>query len=406
MTEQFPIDGVPAHERLSRDLSAVVDQMVARHQREIPEYRMLPPETLRTDVTAVTLDAVRYYVEWLREGRAPYEPELARLASSAGRRSEEGLPLAAIQSAYLMGVEGIFRRLVATAGPDDLDAVRTLASRLFEIVRDALAAVTNGYLAELRVAAGERNEVRRATLTTLLTDGVSTVAPSFGGTAAGRYLVLAVSLGKHPDALRSGINAAVVERRMLRRLAAALDSAAEGDALTSLNPAGGLAVVPARGDVGWPHWEDLIARCAEAAGVAVTAAGAIAEPSQVPAAASQVGQVLEVLRWFNRPAGLYRLQDVAVEYQLTRPGAARAELAKLLAPIEPHPDLIATLDWFVRTGQNRQQTASKLHVHPNTIIYRLRRITELTGIDTAQPQGMNQLSAALAARRAERPAGG
>ncbi|GAB3935741.1 helix-turn-helix domain-containing protein [Kribbella albertanoniae] len=402
MTEQFRIDGIPAHERLSRDLTEVVEQIVARHQRDLPEYRSLPPEVLRTDVTAVTLDAVRYYVDWLREGRSPYDAELARLASSAGRRSEEGLPLAAIQSAYLMGFEGIFRRLTAAAEPGDLEAVRKLASRLFEIAWEAMAAVTEGYLVEMRVAVGERNEARRALLTALLTDDAPTVTLPAGVTLAARYLVLAVRLGRHPDTMRSGVNTGAVERRMLRRLTGALDSTDDGGALTSLNASGGLVLVPLRTDVDWSYCEGLIERGTEAAGVSISAAGAIAEPAQIPAAASQVGQVLEVVRWFDRPPGLYRLQDVVVEYQLTRPGVARAELAGLLAPLEPYPDLIATLEWFVRTGQNRQQTASKLHVHPNTIIYRLRRITELTGLDSAHARGMTQLSAAVAARRAER----
>jgi DNA-binding PucR family transcriptional regulator len=40
-------------------------------------------------------------------------------------------------------------------------------------------------------------------------------------------------------------------------------------------------------------------------------------------------------------------------------------------------------------------------IHPNTVDYRLRRITELTGIDATQPRGIHHLTAALAAQRAE-----
>ncbi|MDG4863407.1 helix-turn-helix domain-containing protein, partial [Streptomyces sp. T-3] len=46
----------------------------------------------------------------------------------------------------------------------------------------------------------------------------------------------------------------------------------------------------------------------------------------------------------------------------------------------------------------RRPTAAELHVHPNTVDYRLRRISELTGLDPANTADVPLLSAALAAR--------
>jgi sugar diacid utilization regulator len=154
--------------------------------------------------------------------------------------------------------------------------------------------------------------------------------------------------------------------------------------------------------VDWPWWIESIAKAAQTTGVEVTAAAAVAGAEHVPASAELVGELLDVVRWFGLPPALYRLEDLSVEYQLSRPGPARAALAALLDPLDRHPDLLTTVDAYGATQHNRRRTAGLLHVHPNTVVYRLRRIAELTGIDTATQRGLYQLGAGLAARRAER----
>lgn len=47
-----------------------------------------------------------------------------------------------------------------------------------------------------------------------------------------------------------------------------------------------------------------------------------------------------------------------------------------------------------------------LHLHPNTVDYRLRRIAVRTGLDPTRPADLPRITAALAARDAERAAGG
>lgn len=82
-------------------------------------------------------------------------------------------------------------------------------------------------------------------------------------------------------------------------------------------------------------------------------------------------------------------------------GPARARLAGLLGPLAAYPDLRETLATFLGTGLNRRRTTSLLHVHPNTVNYRLRRIAELTGLDPAEADGVARLTAAFAAFNAE-----
>ena len=88
-----------------------------------------------------------------------------------------------------------------------------------------------------------------------------------------------------------------------------------------------------------------------------------------------------------------------LEYQLTRPSDAHAALSELLDPLDRNPDLPHTLEVYLANDLDRRRTAAALHVHPNTLDYRLRRIVELTGLDPATSRGLQLLGASLAARR-------
>jgi DNA-binding PucR family transcriptional regulator len=98
------------------------------------------------------------------------------------------------------------------------------------------------------------------------------------------------------------------------------------------------------------------------------------------------------------------MQDLLIEYQITRPGPARDHLAATLAPLENHPELLETLRVHLETGLNRKGTGRRMHIHPNTVDYRLRRITQTTGIDLALPEGISRAHIALLALDLEQQA--
>jgi DNA-binding PucR family transcriptional regulator len=53
-----------------------------------------------------------------------------------------------------------------------------------------------------------------------------------------------------------------------------------------------------------------------------------------------------------------------------------------------HSELIATLRAFVNAGFNITKSAESLSVHPNTVVYRLRRIRKITGRDPHMPDDL------------------
>ena len=119
----------------------------------------------------------------------------------------------------------------------------------------------------------------------------------------------------------------------------------------------------------------------------------------VPRAWAQAQDVVRLARRLDRAPGGYTLHDVLLEYQLTRPSDALSALAGLLDPLDRNPDLPRTLETYLAHDLDRRSTAAALHVHPNTLDYRLRRIVDLTGLDPSTSRGLQLLGAALAARR-------
>jgi purine catabolism regulator len=62
-------------------------------------------------------------------------------------------------------------------------------------------------------------------------------------------------------------------------------------------------------------------------------------------------------------------------------------------------DLLLTLEGFFNANGHLSQTAENLHIHRNTLQYRLNRISELTGLDMTQPDTRLAIQLAVKAKR-------
>ena len=71
--------------------------------------------------------------------------------------------------------------------------------------------------------------------------------------------------------------------------------------------------------------------------------------------------------WFCIPESLYKLYD----YDTQKKG-----------------DLVDTLECFLNNNQSQKKTSKEMFVHYRTIMYRLRKIVEITGIDFSNPAEM------------------
>ncbi|UZH06605.1 CdaR family transcriptional regulator [Heyndrickxia coagulans] len=68
---------------------------------------------------------------------------------------------------------------------------------------------------------------------------------------------------------------------------------------------------------------------------------------------------------------------------------ARQEyLQKTIAKLQEHAGLAETLQAYLANNLSLKETAAQLHVHINTLHYRLKQITEVTGIDPKTAEGI------------------
>ncbi|MBB5840303.1 helix-turn-helix domain-containing protein [Kribbella italica] len=384
-------NGVPVDRVLLGNLGQLVDQVLDHLVEQIPLYGQLPREELQGDIRQITERTLRAFAETFRTGVIPTGPTLEPLRESAARRAEEGVPLEALLAAYHLGGRVCADFVAGGFRPDELPDALALNRLILDFLQQVTATVSASYFEERQVITGEEQAGRQSLLTTLLDGGpAAETARRAGLQLPAEYVVLGLAYGAHADELQPGVDPKIVARRKLRRLRLELDRVT---AMASLSPTDGVVLLTAPA----PALEVLHTQLSKAAGVELVLSVTTAVPDQVPAAVGLVRDLLEVVRIHHRPPGVYQLDDLVLEYQLSRPSPARDRLAVLLQPLTDRADLLATLRCYLTNSRNRRQTAADLHVHPNTVDYRLRQVGRLTGLDPAQADHLPRLVAALAA---------
>ncbi|MGH2750575.1 MAG: PucR family transcriptional regulator [Actinomycetota bacterium] len=85
--------------------------------------------------------------------------------------------------------------------------------------------------------------------------------------------------------------------------------------------------------------------------------------------------------------------DILLDHVLRSNSKSELLLEDGLIPLKEYDanhkaELVATLRAYFDNGFNLTKTAGALCVHPNTVVYRLRRIKEITGRDLHNPDDL------------------
>ncbi|MCX4094919.1 PucR family transcriptional regulator [Nocardia sp. alder85J] len=397
-----------------KDVWALSRQMVGHFVENVAPCGTLPGDAIYGDVTTITRICLELAISML-DGNDIQE-KTDRLKDAAAQWAREGVPIDTIHHAIHEGFKIGFDLVVAGAGnkhravdSGDSEALLTVpltdyqslvegAKMVVELLDTMTTAVSMAYVRELRAVVSEHHTAVH-TLTSALLGGhpTSTMARECGIEIADRYRVLALSIPPHPEESNPMLDAKVVARRKLRRVQAEIATRCGETALSLLSVDGGTLLIPADG-CDDTELDELIGRLSRAARVPITATVVTTAAESVPTAADQAHQLLDMVARLHSVPALYRFDDLALEYQLTRPGPGREYLGSLLDPLDEHPELLDTLQTHIAHNLNRQRTARLLHVHTNTVDYRLKRIGQLTGFDPTQASGLWYLRSALVAR--------
>ena len=377
-------------DRLPTMVGATMEQIT----QQVPFYQQLSPEQLANDITEVTRLNVQLFIRLLRENRSPERDELGAMLRSARRRAEEQIPLPAVLEAYHSGFRACWAETAALADRDDIADLVDVGSLMLRYLELVTTAVTEAYVETVTAMTGRDRAARDNLLTSLVLG--EDVQPLWDDAGLRRWrertlLELRVRAPRH----RHDVTVTVEARRRARDLREALIELSGHEVLDSLTPTGGLIVL--RGTIPAEDVRRAMGRVLKGrwhAGLAYAdGRGETAE------AVSAAHDCAEVARRLGLAVGIHQVADLALEIQVTRAGPARSSLAQLLAPLDGQPDLIDTLTAYIAADGHRSAAAQALHVHPNTLDYRLRRVRELSGVDVTESRGAHLARSALIVRR-------
>jgi hypothetical protein len=387
--------------RIRAQLGAIAAEMVTEIQARIPEYaRPLDPAYARTVEVGVAT-ALGHFLDLLEQG-APRRPDWRELFATIGAGElREGRSLDTLQAAMRLCARLGWRRLVEVAEAEGapLPAVGALAEIIFSYLDEIAEASAEGYARAQAAEAGELVRRRRRLLELLLAQ-----PPVPAGTLAAAARAARWPVPARLAAVAVAAPAAQPAERPQPALSAEVPVLAP-DILVGFERPQPCLVVPEPDRPGQ--------RRALAGGLA----GRLAAVG-VPVAA---GEAAASLRWARQALHLAErgvlpatelvwcaehLATLAV-FQDERLLAVLAE--RRLAPLSglrtgPRRLLADTLLTWLQLDKNASEVAARLHVHPQTVRYRLRQLDRLFGPALRDPTQRFELELALRAERALSPA--
>lgn len=349
------------------DTGKVASEMVTTFRAGISGYQRLPEAVVQGQIAEIVLRNVEIFFASVVNGRAPSDDELEAFRQSAKARATEGMPLEDLLHAYRLGGRLGWQAIVDEAGPEEQGGLSFGADLLMQYVDRVTAAVTEAYLEERQHPVAEEERSLRDLLEALMETGpldfrLQELAERLGFSLAEVYRPFAETVPGAPASRHSRIAATLRAGGVL--------ALTEGNRIAGLLP---------------PDRDELPAED----GTALVAVGEPTGRAELAEGLEEVRLLVDFGARLGR-TGRIATEDLLPELLLARsPRLASLLEQRALGPLESYAErrssgLVETLEAFLDADLDRRAAAERLHVHPNTLDYRLRRISELTGLDLAK----------------------
>jgi DNA-binding CsgD family transcriptional regulator len=366
-------------------LDTVADDMMNEIQFRVSEYDRPADAPYSATLRQAVERVLQYFVD--RVADPGNEPESVTDFFAAIGRAEvgEGRSLDAMQTAIRVGGMIAWRRIAAGAVAMNVDAavLGAVGEALLSYQDELAAAAAAGYAQAKEAVAGEMQRRRERLLDLLL--AVPSAAPEhIADLAAAAHwsvprTVAAVALGRRPTGGRQ--------------------PAFAPDILADLGRHTPSLIVP---DPDGPGRAKLIDRalsdCLAVIGptVPIAEAGRSMEWARKTLALVERGviEATGVTRSVQHMSTLILFQDEELLAELSR--LRLAPLAHLRSSQQDR--LAETLLAWLQSGRNANEVALRLHVHPQTVRYRLRQLEDLFGDQLLDPDQRFDLEIVLRAR--------
>jgi hypothetical protein len=367
------------------ELDAIAAETLEAIAREVPEYARPLEGSFGRGIRTGVEEALRQFIALIRDpegGRGVGREVYVALGRGELR---QGRTLDSLQAAYRVGARVAWRRISAAGRRAELDPeeLSLLAEAIFAYIDELSADAVEGYTEAQAEVEDVRRRRRRELVALLLrdppppADDLRAVAKAAGWPLPRRVAALACAEADVPGLAR---------RLPPESLATSLDGTG---CLLIADPDG-----PGRGEE--------LERATRGRTAALGPAGPL---SELGASWSLAGLALRAAEAGALPSTrLLRVEDRIGDLLLLSGGPAVARMmSRRLAPLDSLTQKAAsrlgeTALAYVRHGGNSVAMAGELHVHPQTVRYRIARLRELLGDQLEDPDARFELEAALRLR--------
>lgn len=384
---EHPVLSAATMRRLERASGGLATASVTQMAERYPWFRRLPADQ-RAAVVLVTQVGVANFVQWLRDPQRSINLT-AETFRAAPRELARWVSLRQTVELVRSAIDVFERRLPQLA---DDDAERTVLVELFlRYGREIAFAAATVY-----AGAAEARGAWDARLEALVVDGI------VRGDAEESLLSRAAALGWDPDEPATVLVGNPPTEDPPAVLYGVRSRAARAGHGVLVGVQGSRLVVVVGGRTDDPSGAAALERLAGAFGDGPVVVGPTVD--ELADAHRSAVEALSALRavtaWPTAPRPV-RARDLLPERALAGDPEAEQQLVEhVVRPlVAAGGSLIATLDTYLDVGGVLEACARQLFVHPNTVRYRLRRITELTGRAPSDPRDALVLRVALAVGR-------
>ncbi|MFI1918213.1 PucR family transcriptional regulator [Nocardia sp. NPDC020380] len=346
------------------DPEALLARAFDRMRAELPSYARLE----LTELVPYGQRTLAPLMEAITEARAFTDAEVAILVAHGHARGRQGIPVTDMFQGWRLTIRGIAEDTVTrgrSAGFSDSELLE-LNNDLVEITDAAILAMARGHhAAELELTRHDqqhRADVVRGVLFGTLTPAETRIEVERFGLDADREY----------RALRARPNAEFPADRLILRLEQAPDGTRPRSLLAIIDgDIAGFADTAPPGDI------------AAAIGI-----GPAARPDRMEPSFRSATRAMTTADAFGR-TGVHDMSSLGLLPAVLADSEVGTEiLRRYVTPLGDNDSAAAMLDTlrhYMRNGLRIDHTAEAMHLHTNTIRYRLRRYQDLLGIDLTDP---------------------
>jgi hypothetical protein len=359
------------------DPADLARRMSENFRSEVPSYRRASDLQMWANVREISRMNIDAFVRTISNGHMPAEDDLAPFRRAARERAAEDVPLEDLLHAYRAGGRLAWQSVASAAHPDEQRALLTGADLIMQYIDTVSATIAQAYLDERQHLVSEEDLRLRELLEALAE--TAPLSPELQSLAKDLGLPILVEYRPFAAIMRDG---------------APRDHARVAKALRAR---GVLAITEGRRIVGLVDPDRSRGLIGQAASIGL---GEPTHRAEIALALEEVRMLADLGHALDRQGELSP-DDFLPELLLASSPRLAAKLrGRALGPLEAYADrrgtdLTETLAAFVRNDCDRRETATALHVHPNTVDYRLGRVEELTGLSLSRPRDLLLVTLAL-----------